>query len=314
MLDRRTFLRLLATSAAICPAVSFAQQSGQYSEPLHLLLNESAPIDYLQAKLALDRIIDPRQDSLAIHQTVEHLAARAREMAGESADEVHKLAAVRTLIYQPGVWNENRPFAYDHADPFGHDIRNKLLGTYLRTRLGNCVSMPILFLILADQVGVNVSLARAPHHLLIRWREPSGREVNLECTSGGLPARDIYYRENLPPITDEAIAHGVYLRALSRRENAAELATTVAEYFYAQRRFQEAIDVCAAIVEASPNDAATMVLEASCYAGLIHDEFEQPFPTPDLIPPGMRPRFEMLSRMNEGLFTQAEALGWREAQ
>jgi regulator of sirC expression with transglutaminase-like and TPR domain len=241
------------------------------------------------------------------------LAAQARALPGANADDAHKLAAVRTMIYQPGAWNNNQAFAYDHADPLGHDIRNKLLATYLRTRLGNCVSMPILFLLLADKLGVNVSLARAPHHLLVRWRQASGHELNLECTSGGLPARDVYYRESLPPITDAAIANGVYLRSLSRRENVAAMATTVAEYFYGQRRFQDAIDVCAAILAASPHDAATMVLEASSHGGLIHDEFEQRFPTPALIPPNLRARYSVLEAANERLFAQAEALGWRES-
>jgi regulator of sirC expression with transglutaminase-like and TPR domain len=310
-IDRRALIGAMAglIVANNCPAQSLTSCATAVSAILDV---PDARLDYLQSKLAIDRVIDPRIDRAGTQQTIERMAATARSLAGVDADDADKLAAVRTLIYQAGPWNDNRPFAYDHNDPLGHDVRNKLLATYVRTRLGNCVSMPILFLILGDRLGANVSLAQAPHHLLIRWRQSSGREINLECTSGGLPARDLWYRRQLPPITDEALAHGVYLHALSRRENVAAMATTVMEYLYRSQRYQEAIDVGGIILEASPNDAQTMVMQASCYGAMIHDEFEQRYPTPNLIPADLRPRYEMLESMNEQLFARAEALGWQE--
>ena len=44
-------------------------------------------------------------------------------------------------------------------------------------------------------------------------------------TSGAGFTRDVWYREKLPPITDEAIANGVYLKTLSRREAIAVMAS-----------------------------------------------------------------------------------------
>ena len=56
----------------------------------------------------------------------------------------------------------NRPFTYDLKDPLGQQVRSKMLSTYVRTRKGNCVSMPVLFLIVADRLGLKVRLAAAP--------------------------------------------------------------------------------------------------------------------------------------------------------
>ena len=67
-------------------------------------------------------------------------------------------------------------------------MRNKLISTYLATRRGNCVSMPILMLIIGERMGLDLALSTAPLHIFIRHRE-GGREVNLEATSGGHPAR-----------------------------------------------------------------------------------------------------------------------------
>ena len=72
---------------------------------------------------------------------VDHLASAATRIAADGS-YVDKLKAPRQVIYEAGTWNTNRPFVYDHDDPYGHDLRNKLLATYLDTRRGNCGSMP----------------------------------------------------------------------------------------------------------------------------------------------------------------------------
>jgi hypothetical protein len=78
---------------------------------------------------------------------LDQMAEEARRLAGPSPTEGDLLAALRKLIYESGPWNGYRPFAYDHSDPYGDHISNKLLHAYLATRLGNCISMPVLFLI-----------------------------------------------------------------------------------------------------------------------------------------------------------------------
>jgi regulator of sirC expression with transglutaminase-like and TPR domain len=239
-------------------------------------------LDYLQTKLALDQIVDPAMGLESITSGISRLAAFATEMAGPGADDARKLAAVRTVIYRAGPWNENRPFAYDLADPYGQNLRNKLLSTYLSTRRGNCVSMPILFLILADRLGVNVALSTAPLHVFLKFTDTAGKVTNLETTSGALPARDQWYREKLP-MTDQAVANGLYLRTLSRKESVALMATTVMEHLMDQGRYQDAIDVADVILAHSPRDAETMVKRGSAFARLLDEEFYMLYPTADLV-------------------------------
>jgi len=141
-------------------------------------------LDYTSAKLAFDRLIDPAVDEAAIRRELDNLAAQARAIAGPHATDEAKLNAVRRVIYRTGTWNGQNPFSYDLADPLGLNVNNKLLSTYLRTRRGNCVSMPTLFLILADRLGLNVSFATAPLHMFIRYTDPQGRAFDIETTSG----------------------------------------------------------------------------------------------------------------------------------
>ena len=183
-----------------------------------LLGTPDSQLDYAKAKVGFDQIVDPKTSGQAVHAQLGVWLKTARDMAGQDAPDNRKLAALRRTIYDPGPWNGGRPFAYDLSDPLGQKPGNQLLATYLKTRLGNCVSMPSLFLILADQMGVSgVALVDAPLHLFVRYTDATGHVFNLETTSGAHVTRDVWYREKLP-MSDRSVESGLYMRALSRRE------------------------------------------------------------------------------------------------
>ncbi len=160
-----------------------------------LLSAPEAELDYARAKVALDFLVDPGVTLLRPFVELDRLTAAARDMAGAGADEAARLRAVRAVIYEAGPWNEWRRFDYDHDD--FRKMPSKLLSHYLTSRRGNCVSMPILFLILADRLRIDVSLAMAANHLFVRWRNENGKIVNLETTSGANPARDEWLRQTV---------------------------------------------------------------------------------------------------------------------
>lgn len=308
-MDRRRFLVAMLGSSAPCFTACQQAQKTPAAAVREILSVPEERLDYLRSKLLLDQLSDSNIGGRAVSSEVGRLANAARQLAGRNTPDTHKLAAVRNVIYEAGAWNGNRPFSYDHNDPYGQDTRNKLLSSYLATRLGNCVSMPTLFLILADRLGVNVALSVAPLHVFVRYNQAVGLPVNLETTSGALPAREAYYREKLA-MTDLAVANGVYLRSLSRKEGVALMATTFMESLMDQARYQDAIEVADVILEASPLDVQTMVRQGSAYGELLRREFYTRYPTPDLIPSNLHARYRLLDQKNQMAFARAEALGW----
>lgn len=138
------FISTQSASAQTSPTPAEAVRS--------VLAAPDSELNYLAAKLAFDRIVRPSIDEAAIIAQVDALAARARFIAGANASDVDKLKAVRQVLYDAGAWNGNRPFSYDHEDPLGLNVYNKLLPTYLASRRGNCVSMPVLHVILAEKL------------------------------------------------------------------------------------------------------------------------------------------------------------------
>ena len=267
-----------------------------------------AGLDYGRAKLAFDQLVNPVHAVADTMAQLDRLVDGAHQLAGPSASPDARLAALSRLLYVAGPWNDHRPFAYDHDDPLGQRIGNKLLAVYLATRRGNCISMPALFLILADKLGLDVALATAPLHVFLRYRSEGGRVVNIEATNGH-PARDEWYRERMP-MSDRAVESGLYLRSLTRREGVALMATTVLEHLVEQRRYGEALGVSEAILEHAPRDAYTMVKQGSVCAELIRSEFTGKYRTPALVPPPLRARYLMLVERNRSTFEAAEALGW----
>lgn len=268
-------------------------------------------LDFLEAAVTFDRLVDKNSDVSATRALVARLVDAAQQMAGPSPTDRYKLAAVRKAIYGTGAWNHNRPFTYDLSDPFGRQVRSKMLSTYVRTRKGNCVSMPVLFLIVADRLGLKVRLAAAPLHLFVRYTDAAGVEHNLEATSGGNEAPAEIYRRNMP-MSDRAIQSGLYMRTLTKRETIAQMAASVLDFLMAERRYQEAADVADAMLAVNPRDAYALVKKGSAMGELMRAEFLDRYPSPALIPPSLRARYAMLAAANEKAFRDAEVLGWAE--
>ncbi len=298
----RSFFSCLALSLLI-PAI-YTPALAQ-SLVTHAITSQS---DVTTTKLALDKLVDPSIDEAAVRRELDELAAQARIIAGPNATDEQKINAVRRVIYKAGPWNDNRPFTYDHDDPLGLNVQNKLLSTYLRTRRGNCVSMPTL-LILADRLGLNVSFGTAPLHVFIRYTDPQGRAFNIETTSGANLARPEWYRQNLP-MTDKAIESGLYMRTLTRAETVAHMATTVMDARIDESKFQEAIDIGEIILEQFPRDGYTLVKRGHAYGELLRDQCIERFPSRNAMPPETRTRCDTMAKRNHEDFGKAEAMGW----
>jgi regulator of sirC expression with transglutaminase-like and TPR domain len=193
----------------------------------------------------------------------------------------------------------------------GTNISNKLLPTYLKSRKGNCVTMPFLFILLGQKLGIELTATSAPKHILVKWKNEAGNWINLETTSGANPARDVWLRGQFP-MTDEALKNGVYLQPLSKKETVALMASTLAEYYFEQQQYEKAIAISDVILEYYPKDVLRMTLKASAYGRLARKHFVAKYPTPAHVPSNERGYFSYLGLNNRQWFAMAESLGWRE--
>ena len=276
-----------------------------------ILQQPEQEIDLARTKLIGDQQIDPTIDVDAGLKKIDAMATEIKAMPGFGPSSTAKLLILKRYLYEPGEWNNRQPYQYDLDDPLGTKISNKLLPTYLTSKKGNCVSMPLLFIILGQRLGLDVTAATAPLHVLVKFKDETGTTYNLETTSGANPARDVWYREQMP-MTDEAIANGVYLQPLTRKETVALMATTLAEHYAEQQQFEKAITLSNLILEYYPKNVEAMVRKASACYRLLEKYYFSKYRSPNDIPDRAKGHFEYLSRNNFQGFAKAEALGWRE--
>jgi regulator of sirC expression with transglutaminase-like and TPR domain len=264
----------------------------------------------LEVKLAVDRLVDPTTNLASTSATIDRMTADVLRMAGENPGNGQLLEALRRYLYKSGEWNDHRPFTYDLADPVGKNPANRLLQRYLDTRQGNCITMPILFLALGQRLGLNMTLAQAPLHVFVKYTDDAGTTWNLEATSGGGYTRDLWYRQKLP-MSDDAVAKGIYLRALRSDEAVALIASFLVEHHLTEGRFEAAISTADVILHHYPTFAYMLVKKGSAYGALLQRELAGKYSRTSDIPPDVKAKVDSWYQENITAFAKAEALGWR---
>jgi hypothetical protein len=87
------------------------------------------------------------------------------------------------------------------------------------TNGGTCVSMPVLYTVVARRLGYPVYLVNAKEHLFCRWDAP-GERINIEGTNQGMNSfDDLHYRNWPHPISTQEVESGLYLKSLTNAES-----------------------------------------------------------------------------------------------
>ena len=267
--------------------------------------------DLAGIKLAVDQMADQAADIAGASAALDELTGQLRGMAIGAQTSEEKLAVLKRLIYDPGPWNGNQPFAYDLEDPLGKKPANRYLHTYLSTRRGNCITMPILFVALGKRIGLNLTLAEAPQHLLVKYTDDNGASWNLEPTSGGGFARDSHYRDELP-MSDKAVEAGTYLRALSAEETTAIVASHLAGQYLHDGRYEQAVITASALLLHYPRSAYLMTLKGAAYGQILRRDIIEKYRRESDMTPDVKEYADTLYAENLAAFAQAEALGWTD--
>ncbi len=295
------------------PATVFDSSNFHEAQALKAILEQpEEAIDFAKAKLAIDKLVDPSIDVKANLKKIDAIVKTIQSLLPAGATSRDKMLAVRKYLYESGAWNNNQPYQYDFDDPKGTKVVNKLLPTYLATKKGNCVSMPLLFIVLGQRLDIDVTASTAPLHVLVKYTDSdTGQSYNLETTSGANPSRDVWYQQTMH-ITNQALANKIYLQKLSKRESVAVMATVLAEDYSDKQEYEKAMMVSDIVLKYYKNAVSSMLMKGDLFFRLLAKHYLSKYPAPYLIPPPERPYFEFLSINNHHWFAKAESLGWRE--
>lgn len=126
-------------------------------------------IDLATTKLTFDKLVDPSIDVTTLLAEINKTVETIENGLATKMKPLDKLFSLSAYLYESGYWNEFQPFQYNFEDPFAQILSSKLISNYLKTKKGNCISMPILYLILADKLGLDVTLSTAPLHVFVKF-------------------------------------------------------------------------------------------------------------------------------------------------
>ena len=205
-------------------------------------------IDIGKMSLELAREIFPLLNIKGYLKKVDKMADEVRALVGGKIDPDYRIRALNTYFYQ------KRNFQYDRSDPFTEKSENRYIIAPIDKGVGNCISLAILYLVVAQKLGYPIYGVAAPSHFFLRYVDPSLKKRNIEPTSRGRYFSDLSYAQDFN-ISKASIERGVYLKTLSNRELLGKLIRENAVAWTDKKNLERAYQYFKAALNLAPLDA-----------------------------------------------------------
>lgn len=165
-----------------------------------LLKAQERELDLARACLMIAQDAYPGLDVERYLAEIEGLAARLRARLPEGAPAEERVIALNELLFQDLGYRGNTE---DYYDP-----RNSYLNDVIERRTGIPITLSVLYMELAQRIGLACEGVSFPGHFLVRVQVRGGVLV-LDPFSGGVPQSEDELRERLQRVIPEDAAAGV---------------------------------------------------------------------------------------------------------
>lgn len=268
-----------ATRPSDPTAASYLQA---YNE-LNDMLTGKRPANLKRAVFLVENAYyENKLDYTAYCKRILDMAAFCRQkMKEEKADTANveaKNNMVFRLLSEPLTVTDRRtgkkitstPLHYDFDDFYGQEDWSKMFVTkLLNTGFGQCHSMPLLFVILSQEMGAEAYLSFAPSHCFAKYR--SGKNFkNVELTNGHLTSDAWVLVSGM--VKAEALKSKIYLDTVGRQRQVAYMMQDLAAGYLRKFGSDYFVGMCNETgLRYYPNDAYGLAVNAN----YITDLFKQ---------------------------------------
>jgi regulator of sirC expression with transglutaminase-like and TPR domain len=190
------------------------------------LVAEDASLSLVEAAASLAQDEFPRVDTQAVLADIDALAVKLKRRFPADAVPVQRLRWLNRFFFQ------ELGFAGNVNDY--HDPQNSYLHRVLATRRGIPITLAVLYIELATQIGLTARGVSFPGHFLVKLRMPQG-EVVIDPFTGQSLSRD-ELEELLAPYKRERglqgqfdVPLGLFLQAASARDVIARMLRNLKE-------------------------------------------------------------------------------------
>jgi len=200
-------------------------------------------------------------------QKLDQMVKEIQKLTGKNTDPDHRIRALNTYLYK------HQGFHYDKEDPYGQKLKNRYLNGLLDTKSGSCLTMPLLYLALAQRLGYPIYPVSAPQHLFCRYVDPKLKMQNIEATNGGGYSSDKEYIIEME-IPSRGIEMEAYLKTMSYKELLAELFAENAGYWARNRNSTKAKRYYEESLRLNPRNAEVYRIFGNYYLKLAEDQID----------------------------------------
>jgi regulator of sirC expression with transglutaminase-like and TPR domain len=215
------------------------------------LVQEDDSIPLFEAALSIAQDVEPQLDLAATQAEVDALAARLQRRLAADASHVQKLRLLNHFFYRELGFAGN---VNDYYDP-----DNSYLHRVISTRRGIPISLAVLYMEIAQQIGLNVKGVSFPGHFLMKLSLQSG-DIVLDPFNGVSLSRE-ELEERLEPYFEQqsypgAIPLAYYLHAAHPREILVRMLRNLKALFVEHKRWQRLLGVQQRLVILLPDEIA----------------------------------------------------------
>jgi hypothetical protein len=192
-----------------------------------------------------------------IKQIAEFILAKMKELnfdtESNSAKNFMLFKYFTETTQVKGFKEKHFPIKYDFEDYWGQINWSKMFVTkLLKTNTGQCHSMPLLYLTLAEQIGAVAYLSQSPNHSYIKFQDEKGKWYNLELTNGMFTVSSFILNNGF--IRSEAIQNNIYMQNMTKKELLSQFYTDLASGYIHKFGYDEFVEkVTNKALELNPN-------------------------------------------------------------
>ncbi|WP_143569825.1 hypothetical protein [Tenacibaculum agarivorans] len=168
---------------------------------------------------------DEKQDFKKFDKIIKRTGSFLKEKMKEKNYDPHSNLTKNLILFQffadtleiKSKGLKHLPLKYDFDDYIGKKDWGKMfVSKLLATGKGQCHSLPLLYLMLADEIGAKASLSLSPNHSYIKFQDEKKKWYNVELTNG-MFTTDTYILQS-GYITSEALQNGIYMQELTKKQ------------------------------------------------------------------------------------------------
>jgi hypothetical protein len=210
---------------------------------INSMLNGEDALSIKEAVYLIEDVINKGKMSRTNYNNrIDNLKEFARERAKEYNvnlnDNLKKHFAIQRLYSDTAL----NALKYDFNDPLGrNDYRQIFVTKLLETGMGQCRSLPLMYLILAEEMGVDAYLSFAPEHSYIQF-EHKGHLYNFETTNGFIGSKNYIVGSGFVKV--ESIKTKAYMYPLNKKQTIAHLLLTLARMYRHEIGYDSFLEKC----------------------------------------------------------------------